>query len=400
MANEVSHYNFLQTGAPTLAGVAGNLIAVLDAVLVNGWGSQTATSINVASSIATMILPGTPAMIPNGLVEIAGATPSGLNGKKKVFTVVGNTVTFDATGVANGAATGTITAKVAAAGWTKAFSGTNKAAYKSGNVAASQCLLRVDDSAAQVARVVGYETMSDVDTGAGAFPTAAQFSGGLYWGKSAAASATTRQWHIVADDRTFYITIGSSNTADQTTNANGSQGWGFGDHIPLNSVDGFAAFICGSEGATPYTDNSNNSGSLGTIQTLISGIASSAGKYLPRAWTQVGTAVKAALFAKGLNLGNSSGGNSQGWTYPNPANNGLILARLVLAEVGSVRGELPGIFATPQNFQTGKPLGNRDTLDGTGSLAGRKIMALMTDAPATSILSAINFFDVTGPWRT
>lgn len=404
MANEVSHYNFLQTGAPTLAGVAGNLIAVLDAVLVNGWGSQTATSLTVAAGVATLTLPTTPAMVVHGLVEIAAVTggPTGfalLNGKKKVLSIVGNVLTFDATGVSNGTATGTITAKVAAAGWTKAFTGTNKAAYKSGNVAASQCLLRVDDSATQVARVVGYETMSDVDTGVGAFPTASQFSGGLYWGKSLAASAVTRQWHIVADDRTFYIAIGSTNTADQVTNTNGASSWGFGDHVPVNSTDGFPAFICGSEGVTPYTDTSVNTGSLASLALLISSIATGLGKYLPRAYGQFGTAVKFNSFTKGLGLGNASGANNAGWPFPNPANNGLIVSKIALSEVTSIRGDLPGCYSCPQNLTTNSPVGNRDLFTGTGSIAGRKLMALRSDGPNVTTVVGINFFDITGPWR-
>lgn len=76
----------------------------------------------------------------------------------------------------------------AAAGWAKEFSGTNLAVYRapSGN----RLRIRVNDTGTTVARVVGYETMTDVDTGVNPFPTAAQVSGGLYVRKSETADST------------------------------------------------------------------------------------------------------------------------------------------------------------------------------------------------------------------
>lgn len=99
-------YHSTDSSAPVLSGQVGALIGVLDAILVNGYGSK------------------------------------------------------------------------AAVGWTKAFSGTNMAAYKQ-SAGSNQLYLRVDDTNATDARVVGYETMSDVNTGTGPFPTATQQSGGL-----------------------------------------------------------------------------------------------------------------------------------------------------------------------------------------------------------------------------
>ena len=40
-------------GAPVLTRAAGSLIGLLDALLVNGWGQQTATSVVVAGGVAT-----------------------------------------------------------------------------------------------------------------------------------------------------------------------------------------------------------------------------------------------------------------------------------------------------------------------------------------------------------
>ena len=45
----VKHFDSTMTGAPTLANVAGNLLAVLDACLVDGFGLKTVDSLVVAS---------------------------------------------------------------------------------------------------------------------------------------------------------------------------------------------------------------------------------------------------------------------------------------------------------------------------------------------------------------
>ena len=66
------------------------------------------------------------------------------------------------------------------AGWTKTV-GTNVAAYKQGT-GGSGMSLRVDNSVSAVgyARVVGYESMTDVNTGSNAFPLESQITGGAY----------------------------------------------------------------------------------------------------------------------------------------------------------------------------------------------------------------------------
>lgn len=398
----VSHYNFLQTGAPSLTGTVGAGITLYDAVLVNGWGSQTATSLVVSGTIATLTLPATPAMIPNGLMTIAGATLTGfVNGIYKVATVVGNVVTFIVSGVTAGTATGTITAKVSSLGWNKVYSGTNLAVYQSANVAATTCYLRVDDTAAQVMRVVMYESMTDVNTGVGPTPTTAQISGGGYWGKSNTADSTARQWHIVGDDRTVYMAFGTSNTASLSTNTNGQLAHFWGDIIPLNTADtSFSAIIGCFATATPYTSASSDPSQYDVVNTFGT---SQSGKYIPRSYTQVGGSIGVGIVNRGIPSGNVGGVGSSGTfsvTYPNPANNGLILGHISVFEGtgGVVRGDLPGVYFCSQNL-IGFPFANRDTVAGTGSLAGRNLMYVRTGGPASAGLNGAVFFDVTGPWR-
>ena len=105
MANDVVWYHSDEVGAPTLNNAAGSLNDVLYACLVTGFRSQTLTSINVASNVATATLAGH-GYTNDMMVDVAGATPAGLNGRKRITVTGPGTFTFPTTGVADGAATG------------------------------------------------------------------------------------------------------------------------------------------------------------------------------------------------------------------------------------------------------------------------------------------------------
>ena len=189
----VKYYHSAMSGVATLNGTAGSLISVLDACLVTGFNLKTADSLVVAGGIATLtISAGIGAFEVDAVALVAGATPSGLNGEKRVLSVTTNTITFAATGISDQTATGTITAKLAPAGWEKVYSGTNLAAYRSSDVSGTRMYMRVDDTGTTNARVVGYESMTDVNTGVMPFPTSLQQSGGYYWPKASAANGTAR----------------------------------------------------------------------------------------------------------------------------------------------------------------------------------------------------------------
>jgi hypothetical protein len=93
-----------------------------------------------------------------------------------------------------------------AAGWTKEYSGTNLAAYRMGTGSTSvRMYLRVDDSGSTSARIRGYVSMTDVDTGVEPFPTNAQFNGGVYSWKSDTADSVARPWVVIATPTAFYF---------------------------------------------------------------------------------------------------------------------------------------------------------------------------------------------------
>lgn len=392
MSTTVKHFHSAMSGAPTLNGVAGSLIAVLDACLVDGFGLKTADSVVVSGGIATANFSTGHSFEPDVIALFAGATPAGLNGEKRVLTTSTNTVTFDATGISDQTATGTITAKLAPVGWEKPFFGTNLAVYRSQDVTGTLMSLRVDDTGTTNARVVGYESMSDANTGTGPFPTSAQISGGGYWPKANAAGATARVWTVIADSRFVYV-----HTHAGTTNP-GIAGpiHGAGDILALDNMPAYAAAIF----ASPSDISSGASGSATSIEWLPS--SSAAGPYMMRNSTGLGGSAAATHCNEsypGVSAGPSGSTNGPSTpVYPNGANNALILTRKTLTEaVGGLRGLLPGIYLTTQNCHAS--FSRLEKVVGQGNLVGRKLLAVKCGGANATASQGVVFFDITGPWR-
>lgn len=261
--------------APVMTTGAGGIIAVLDGCLLNGFNTKTLSSLSVTSGIATATVSSGHGYSLHSIIDISGASISALNDTHRILSVPdANTFTFDATGVANGTATGTITAIMSVpTGWTKAFSGTNKAAYKS-TTSASGCYFRVDDSGAynnasgQPAR--GYESMTGVDTGSSPFPTTEQ-QANFNWRRSTDASGD-RLWALVADDQFFYlfVRIAAINTANTVML--------FGD---INSFDVLDAFACVCSGASNFSGGASSAPSISSNQPFV-GYGPSSGLYIVR----------------------------------------------------------------------------------------------------------------------
>jgi hypothetical protein len=147
------------------------------------------------------------------------------------------------TGTVSGTAGSLITALdlelVTNRGWTKEFSGTNKAAYRNSALALARKYMRVVDdgtaptSGARESLVQGYATMSTVDAGTGQFPT----SGDAYIRKSSLADATARTYLAVGDDKTFYLFVLTGDTANQYLSH------GFGDFYSYKPADTQACIL-------------------------------------------------------------------------------------------------------------------------------------------------------------
>lgn len=373
-------------GAPVLSGTAGALIAILDAVLVNGFGLQTASAVTIAGGVATVNVPTAPSATVGTVVLVAGATPAGLNGEQRVTATTANSVSF-ATAI-TGAVTGTVTVKVAPAGWSKLYSGTNLAAYKITAVEGTGCILKVDDTGATVARVRGYEAMTDMATGTGPFPTVSQWTEpGLWWSKSNAASAEARPWRIVADDRGLYFFPKNADTLGE------HQGNYFGDILSLKSNDPYACILRANS-----ADRSASVVALSDSLEYADPSQSVDGLYAARAANTLGGAIKhhnTPVMTVGLPLLHVTGGS--GWVYPSPIDNGLMLTPLVVYSAAGYRGYFPGMHVSPQ--LTNAAFSTGDVVEGSGGMAGKTVAVIKLGAPSPGTSQGVVFVDCLSDWR-
>lgn len=389
----VKHYRSDMPEAPVLNGVAGSKIAQLEACLVTGYGLKAATSLTVASGIATLTFAGgASAAWPDAVILLAGANNAALNGEQKVLTADATTVTFATTEADGTDAGATVTFKIAPAGWEKVFSKTNVAVFRSLHPESTKMFLRVDDTNPQFVRVRGYETMSDVDAGAGPFPTDAMIAGGGYWSKSDVASAVAVAW-ILASDGRFLLdsTAAGSNKGMRYQNCFLR---GFGDLIPQNPAGD--AYLCGLNYSASSDAGNMYDGALDHDPTVVR-------TALARGFAGLGSAVMASRVpytGSTTVSGRYSGNDAIFGSFPSPVDGSLILSRQYVVDSGAFapRGDLPGHRYCPQ-AQTWSSLKMSDTL----AHSGRKYITSSSGSGSTiaSLPSSTgaSFIDITGPWR-
>lgn len=388
MTYPVKHLHSELPGAPVVSGTAGSRIAMLDAVLCNGWGLLTAQSASVSSGVCTLNFATSHAFEPDIVALVAGAGTAAINGEQRISATGSNSVSFAAPGVPAGPVSGTITIKVAPAGWEKVYSGTNKAAYRSLSPDSTRAYLRVDDTNARYARLRGYATMTDIDTGTNPTPSDDQLAGGVYLPASNAADGTARRWIVVASDRFVHIAI-AHYSGYQLDYALVSAG----DFPSLKAGDAYRWMVVGDPG-----DNSG-SGSPGIYNALLIH-AGNAGAYIMRGYTQTGGAIPAYLYKPGFPVPAYSGSTSHP-AGPNPINNAVEISPTLVLDGGNAngnrRGELPGLYGIPHNL--GSAFDTKSRISASIGLPGHTLLAVRfygTSSAATSYRFAL---DITGPWE-
>ena len=379
---------------PTISGALGSYIALIDA-LIAGFDSKSCT-INVAGGVATVAWSGLHSCMTDTVVLISGATGAwtDLNGEQKITakTPGAASATF-ATALGNGAATGSITIAMAPLPyWTKVFAGTNLAAYRSLDPLSNGFFHRIDDTNYWI-RCIGYETMTDVNTGLGLFPTTALLNGGTYSYKSNLIGAAVNPWVVFADSRSIHFMLA----------ANFQNGAG-GFHGPLHGFGDGVATRPGGDPWISYMSGTNasalSSGYGGLDSPIASGVV-----YVPRNYTGLGSsyAVNSWPFSGSTNL--ASGADSIFGSFPSPLDGIMRLSPRVLAQSGFIRAWVPGVYHAPHSLVADSfRFGDRVT--GSGSLAGKRFFVInppsTTWGGVTQISSAscgASFIDVVGPWR-
>lgn len=391
-STEVKYFHSSMIGSPVVSGSQGSLVAMLDACLVNGFGLKTVDTLVVAGGVATANISTGHSAIQYCVVEISGATPAGLNGQKRATVVGTNTVSFDATGISDQTATGTITLKIAGAGWEKAFAGTNKAVYRSPDIAGPRHYFRFDDTGTYACKVRGFETLTDIDTGTGLFPDATSAVNGTFFVRSGLAhpSTTAKDWFVIANDK--FVFVGNRGYQPGTTYPFVVAG--FGQFKSRKSGDAYRSLVRGNVAS----DNAGSTGELENIAYSSTGAASYS--TVARDYTGLGGNI-APIISTLIRFSGSSFASGNGSVpYPNPADYGLLLSKMTIQDNGTyvLRGELPGVLASPQSLlnrfcpNASTPVFVTDVPD----LPGRILVAIPSAYSSTSY--GITFFDITGPW--
>ena len=258
-------------GAPAMQNAAGDFVAVADACLINGYGSQTITLTRTGSTVTATTTS------PHGLLKtakytVAGADQAEYNGEFSIIVTGASSFTYEIVGTPVSPATGTITGSLASAGWSTQFTAANKRVYQQGGVN-NGFSLRIDDTATNNARVVCYESMSDIDTGVNATPTNVQVAGGGYWAKHSAAVDV--DWFILATEEFMFYGTRSSTTVD-----NDWQIYYYGDFASKLAGDSYNTAILISTTTSP-----TSSSHFQAVNSLLA--TTSIGHYYVRDYTQL-----------------------------------------------------------------------------------------------------------------
>lgn len=280
-STDIKFYVHTNTNAPQLQNAFGCMIDVLDACLVNGFGSQTVSTLTASGTTVTATFGSAHNFMQYQVIKIAGATQTEYNGEHRILTVPNaNSITFQlAAAPSVTTATGTINCSLPPLGWLKPFSGTGKAAYRSSNaLLASRPYLRVVDALdpaytstyAKYAKVGIVEDMTDIDTmlgvqapydsanpdknwvGTGSGTTGINGWARWYYAASGSVSsglinsqtpaAGNRQWILVGNSDYFYI-LPTSMVPSATINTQHASAYGFGAFKSLLNADNSCTFL-------------------------------------------------------------------------------------------------------------------------------------------------------------
>jgi hypothetical protein len=325
-------YRSSDGSAPTLTGATGSLVALLDAILVNGYGAQ------------------------------------------------------------------------AAAGWTIAYTATNKRAYQqntTGSNLPTGAFLYVDDAGpgaggAREARACGFETMSAITpVGTGQFPTSSQSSigfGALVIRKSTTADSTARAWTCIANGQTIYLFIETGDYINPVM----ALPFVFGDFFSYRSGDHYAICIVGR---TAENTNSPVNEPFQAFYAITSAYLANTiiGHYVARSWTGVGGSTMIGKHVDQVKMGASTAGSgvssgvslasninntllgsapnfSSGFPYPNGPDGACWVSPIWIHHNSSVRGYFKGLWAPLHD----RPLNHDDTYSVSGGNLNGKSMIVQS----------------------
>lgn len=395
MAGAIKIFKSSDQGAPPLYGQNGCMITFLTAVLQDGYGQVNVASITRTSTTATVTTETAHGLATGDSALIAGAVQSDYN-VDAVVTVISPTVfTFSVLNSPVTPATGAITCKRAPVGYTKAFTGPNRAAFRCNDLTSNRLYLRVLDDGGGAggtleARVWAYESMTDVDTGVNMFPTAAQSTFGYIWRKSNTSDAVPKTWLLVSDGKIIYLIVQAVNTSLSMTNTDTNYCMGFGDVISYKPGDVWCTMLTG--GTTQAQASTPSNGLFNAVSSITAPTAFASSMMLARDYTAVPGPKYVALLGS-IVSGTTCIGSTAAISYPHAIDNGFYVVPVVLSQgaPSAIRGRMPGFYDSLH----GRVLNNLDIVENVQGLTGRKLMCLYAHQGAST---GCIMLDITGPW--
>lgn len=234
------YFSSEDAGAPQASSDAGASLGILAACLTTGFNLKTATSLTVASGVATLTCNNHGFTSTVGkIIEIKGATPAVLNGKWQPTYHDTNTLKFNCPGVADGTATGTITVQRAALGWQQKFTDGHKCIFKRTNPQATAMELYVDDS--NVAPATQNATLVKMLEGSNDINTHIDASPNRFWRKEGHNYRAGQQWVVLGNARCFYFFMQQASLAAYGFN------FFFGDVLTENSTDAYRCLLAADD---------------------------------------------------------------------------------------------------------------------------------------------------------
>lgn len=235
----------------------------------------------------------------------------------------------------------------APAGWEIVFTGTHKRVYRP--AVGLRFFYLVDDSAARsstaprVATVQGFESISNIDTGTGPFPSTA-----APWLKSVSADSTARPWVIIADAQGVYYSPRYDGLTSVCTYA--------GDGVPLANADAWFSMVTGAETDSGAVAPSSGRFYIGHGDTYPYSIAGITRKF-------DGTPGPAAMGGYRWRISTSPVPGNAGLPYPFRGK--LLYEACAIRDPDGLRGWMPGLYSPDHT----RPLPDLSTyVDGTRTL--------------------------------
>lgn len=136
----VKFYFDTMPGMPQITNNYGDMVNMLDVVLANGTALANVTGVTFADGLITVTTAAAHNFVKFQVIELSGANQTDYNGEFRITEIVSATVFKAAITVVPSVATatGTLRVRIPPLGFEIAFTGANKRAYRSKNLAGTR----------------------------------------------------------------------------------------------------------------------------------------------------------------------------------------------------------------------------------------------------------------------